>query len=122
MTRWVAVLDRQDRLRGVRQVVDDAAVPPDAVSFPHPIDLPTDRTQRWNRETRAFEPVERVAVERPSRPPVAPTYVLYLAMKALIARDPDGFPAEVAQFVAWYEEEEASRQEERVVQARRRRL
>ncbi len=97
----IAVLDGGSLLVGFKQIKESEAG--GEVVVPDCCDLPTDGQYRWDakRGRRGqFIPVG-AGHGKPERPPIAPDYAQFLAMRALVNGTP--VPKEVSDYVEWYE-------------------
>lgn len=111
----VAMLDRLDRFIGVEDVPDEEVG--DRIVVPPDIDLPTDGSYRWDKSARAFVPVAQAAASMAQVPPIPEDYAIFLTLRALL--NGDEIPADVRQYVDWYEAYMRSRAEVRARPIRR---
>ena len=102
------VLD--DRLRLVGYIslpADEEAVPDNYVEVPQDCDLPGDGSFKWSPAQDAFFPLGH-GFDRPQTAPVALERVVYLLGQQLGR----GVPAEVTEWMEWYETNLRARHEE----------
>ena len=131
--RIVCDLDASGALIGKRVIPKDADPPDGALVFDHEVDLPIDGSYRYDPGAKRFEPIEQIHVQKElarGGPPVTATYALFLLAGFVLRLAGKHFPdeeppAELQEFVAYYRDEEALKEERRMIRehrGRRRRI